>query len=65
MVGRIFDDVRRILMGLLFFVAFGWMAAQVLPGQMSGADGRQTAQATAVVQLAQVTLHGEMVPPRP
>lgn len=33
MVGQIFDDVRRILLGLLFFVAFGWMAAQVLPGQ--------------------------------
>lgn len=59
MVGRIFDDVRRMLMGLLFFVAFGWMAAQVLPGRV-GAD--------SVQQLAQVTpldLQAEMVPPRP
>lgn len=56
MVGRIFDDVRRILLGLLFFVAFGWMAAQVLPGQMPMAVGQQ---------VAQLDLHGEIVPPRP
>lgn len=56
MVGRIFDDVRRILLGLLFFVAFGWMAAQVLPGQMWTAGGPQ---------VAQLDLRGEIVPPRP
>lgn len=31
----IFEDLRRILLGLLFVIAFGWMAAQVVPG----ADG--------------------------
>lgn len=31
----IFEDLRRILLGLLFVIAFGWMAAQVIPG----ADG--------------------------
>ena len=56
MVGRIFDDVRRILLGLLFFVAFGWMAAQVLPGQMPDGAGHQ---------VAQLDLHGEVVPPKP
>lgn len=56
MVGRIFDDVRRILLGLLFFVAFGWMAAQVLPGQVL---------AGAHQQVAQLDLGVEMVPPRP
>lgn len=56
MVGRIFDDVRRILLGLLFFVAFGWMAAQVLPGQMSDRAGQQ---------VAQLDLRVDVVPPKP
>lgn len=33
MTEMIFDDVRRILLGLLFVVAFGWMGAQVIPGE--------------------------------
>lgn len=57
MVGQIFDDVRRILLGLLFIVAFGWMAAQVLPGQIAGEVPGQ--------QLAQLTLMTDMVPPKP
>jgi acyl CoA:acetate/3-ketoacid CoA transferase beta subunit len=32
MLAVIFDDVRRMVLGLLFVVAFGWMAAQLLPG---------------------------------
>ncbi|MGE5546158.1 MAG: hypothetical protein ACM33T_04630 [Solirubrobacterales bacterium] len=28
-----FEDVRRIVLGVLFVVAFGWMGAQILPGQ--------------------------------
>lgn len=56
MVGRVFDDVRRILLGLLFFVAFGWMAAQVLPGQLPDGAGQQ---------VAQIDLRVEMVPPKP
>lgn len=57
MVGQIFDDVRRILLSLLFVVAFGWMAAQVLPGQMANSG--------AGAQLAQLEQSGNMVPPRP
>jgi len=57
MVGQIFDDVRRILLSLLFVVAFGWMAAQVLPGQM--------AESGSGTQLAQLERSGNMVPPRP
>ncbi|MGE5516810.1 MAG: hypothetical protein ACM31D_13430 [Bacteroidota bacterium] len=62
MVGRIFDDVRRILLGLLFFVAFGWMGAQVLPGQ--AAPG-QAAMAGGHQQVAQLDLRAEVVPPGP
>ncbi len=36
MDGVIFEDVRHILLGLLFLLAFGWMAALALPG---GNDG--------------------------
>lgn len=39
----IFEDVRRIVLGLLFVVAFGWMAAQVVPGD-DGAPQQQMAQ---------------------
>ncbi|MBC7953301.1 MAG: hypothetical protein H7Z12_15955 [Rhodospirillaceae bacterium] len=60
MAGLIFDDVRRILMGLLFVIAFGWMAAQVLPG---AADGDMAAQVVPV----QMAFGGErvVVPPHP
>jgi hypothetical protein len=57
MVGQIFDDVRRMLLGLLFLVAFGWMAAQVLPGQLQGG--------AAEPQVAALALSADMVPPRP
>lgn len=60
MVGQVFDDVRRILLGLLFFVAFGWMAAQVLPGQ-----GASTLAAAGGQQVAQLDVSGGLVPPRP
>lgn len=36
MAGVIFDDVRRVLLGVLFVTAFGWMAAQVVPGAEQG-----------------------------
>lgn len=60
MVGMIFDDVRRIMLGLLFVIAFGWMAAQVLPGAKDGDMGAQVAS-------AQMALGGErvVVPPHP
>jgi hypothetical protein len=48
----IFDDLRRIVLGLLFVVAFGWMAAQVVPG----GDGAMSQQVAA---------SGEVIPPRP
>lgn len=54
MVGLIFDDVRRILLGLLFVIAFGWMAAQILPGIAKDGDVG-----------AQVALSGDVVPPHP
>jgi len=54
MVGQIYDDVRRILLSLLFMVAFGWMAAQILPGSEPPAR-----------MSAQVALAGEVVPPHP
>lgn len=57
MVGQIFDDIRRILLSLLFVVAFGWMAAQVIPGQVAGGGPG--------VQTAQIALAADMVPPRP
>ncbi|MCR6631612.1 MAG: hypothetical protein NVV74_17080 [Magnetospirillum sp.] len=57
MVGQIFDDVRRILLSLLFVVAFGWMAAQILPGQVAGGSSGP--------QVAQLTLSEDVVPPRP
>lgn len=50
----ILEDVRRIMLGLLFVVAFGWMAAEVVPG----AD----ASAPAAQQLA---AGAELVPPKP
>lgn len=55
MVGQIFDDIRRILLSLLFVVAFGWMAAQVIPGQVAGGGPG----------VQQVALDVDMVPPRP
>jgi hypothetical protein len=54
MVTQIFDDVRRILLSLLFVVAFGWMAAQVVPGGEPGAR-----------PSAQVAQAGDVVPPHP
>lgn len=54
MVAVIFDDVRRILLGLLFVIAFGWMAAQVIPGA-----------AKDDVSGAQVAFVGAVVPPHP
>lgn len=48
----IYDDVRRIVLGLLFVVAFGWMAAQLVPG-------------TTESVVEQVALSGDMVPPQP
>jgi hypothetical protein len=61
MAGVIFDDVRRILLGLLFVIAFGWMAAQIMPG--AAKDGDMAAQGTAV----QMAFGGEraVVPPHP
>lgn len=60
MVGQIFDDVRRILLGLLFFVAFGWMAAQVLPGQ-----GPATVASIGGQQVAQLDVTGGLMSSRP
>jgi hypothetical protein len=57
MVGQIFDDVRRVLLSLLFVVAFGWMAAQVLPGQLDGGRGG--------AQVAELNVGADVVPPRP
>jgi hypothetical protein len=54
MGGQIFDDVRRILLSLLFMVAFGWMAAQIVPGSEPSAR-----------VSPQVALAGEVVPPHP
>ncbi len=54
MVTQILDDVRRILLSLLFVVAFGWMAAQLVPGGEPGAR-----------QPAQIALAGDVVPPHP
>lgn len=45
----IFEDLRRIVLGLLFVVAFGWMAAQVVPGG-DGAAGPQLAASAELVQ---------------
>ncbi|MDA8231010.1 MAG: hypothetical protein M0006_06705 [Magnetospirillum sp.] len=50
MVGLIFEDVRRIVLGLLFVVAFGWVAALVLPGEHQGeARWQQMASAGDVI----------------
>lgn len=57
MVGLIFDDVRRILLGLLFVIAFGWMAAQVMPGAAKDAQ-------VASVQMA-FGSERVVVPPHP
>ena len=51
----IFEDLRRVVLGLLFVVAFGWMAALVLPGS---ADKTESG-------WKQVALAGDMVPPHP
>ena len=61
MVGMIFDDVRRILLSLLFVIAFGWMAAQVMPGATK--DGDMGAQVASVP----MAFGGErvVVPPHP
>lgn len=56
----IFDDLRRIVLGLLFVVAFGWMATQVVPGG-EGSNGQQLA-ADAADQFAAT---GDVHPPRP
>lgn len=47
----IFEDARRIVLGMLFVVAFGWMAAEVVPG----------ADAPAPQQIAQ---DADFVPPK-
>lgn len=52
MVGVVFDDVRRMVLGLLFVVAFGWMAAELVPGT----DGPKPMQ---------VALSGDVIPPHP
>lgn len=52
MVGVVFDDVRRMVLGLLFVVAFGWMAAELVPGT----DGSGPMQ---------VALSGDVIPPHP
>ncbi len=41
MVGVVFDDVRRMVLGLLFVVAFGWMAAELVPGAEPGYGSMQ------------------------
>ncbi|MBI5164510.1 MAG: hypothetical protein HY985_11485 [Magnetospirillum sp.] len=46
------DDLRRVVLGLLFVVAFGWMGAQVLPGH----DGNESDQ---------VAFSVDVVPPQP
>ncbi len=56
MVEAVFDDLRRIVLGLLFVVAFGWMAALVFPG--AAVDGTSGGQ-----QVAQAG--GGVSPPRP
>lgn len=54
MVGMIFEDLRRLLLSLLFVIAFGWMAAQIMPGAAEGGDTG-----------AQVAFTGDVVPPHP
>lgn len=44
MVGPILDDVRRVLLSLLFVISFGWMAAQVVPGAAEAGMEPQIAQ---------------------
>lgn len=56
MAGLIFDDLRRMVLGLLFLVAFGWMAAQVLPGAPDGGGG---------ILMAAVAASDHVIPPRP
>jgi hypothetical protein len=56
MVELVFGDVRRIVLGLLFVVAFGWMAALVMPGADEHGNYRWQEQVAQTV---------EMVPPRP
>ncbi|CAA7620402.1 hypothetical protein [Magnetospirillum sp. UT-4] len=38
MTDLFFEDLRRIVLTLLFLVAFGWVAAQMLPGPAEAAD---------------------------
>jgi len=53
MTAFIIDDVRRIVLGLLFVVAFGWMTALIFPG----------GDAYAGNVWQQTTLAGDIVPP--
>ena len=56
MMDAVFGDLRQIVLGLLFVVAFGWMAALMFPGAPTGEDAgwQQMAQAG-----------GDVYPPRP
>lgn len=51
MTNVIFDDVRRILLGLLFVIAFGWMAAQIVPGGAER-EAAQVAVSTGMTAMA-------------
>jgi hypothetical protein len=53
MVDVMFDDVRRMVLGLLFVVAFGWMAAELVPG------GHEA------MPPLQIALGGDVIPPHP
>lgn len=52
MVEKIFDDVRHVLLSMLFVISFGWMAAQVVPGAIEASAGPQIAQAEPAVVTA-------------
>jgi hypothetical protein len=56
MAGYGLDEARRAVLGLLFVVAFGWMAAQILPGN-DGEHGDHRWQ--------QVAAAGYVIPPQP
>jgi hypothetical protein len=55
MAAVMLEDIRRFILGLLFVVAFGWMAALVFPG---GGEAKQAA-------WSQVALADNVVPPHP
>jgi hypothetical protein len=51
MVAVVFEDLRKILLCLLFVVAFGWMAAHLLPGVGHGDGWEQVAARPAAGQM--------------